>query len=203
VRVGNNTGNISTSALLCGVDWITSTRQDDDKTNDIAVVNMSFRGSGSDDGNCGYTKKDPFHQAICASEAFGVAYIAAAGNSAGEIDNGSPAAYHEVLTATAITDFDGVPGGLGTTPLGCTTLQTSDDAPATFSDFGTTPQDEAHTVAAPGVCVLSTVPPDETVVPLAQCRRREHTPFLQARAWPLRMSRGSWPCASPVAPALG
>jgi subtilisin len=32
------------SELICGLDWVTSTRSDADPTNDIAVANMSISG---------------------------------------------------------------------------------------------------------------------------------------------------------------
>ena len=54
-----------------------------------------------DDGNCGYTKKDVMHQAICRSTDAGVTYVVAAGNSGIDFAAGIPAAYDEVLTAKA------------------------------------------------------------------------------------------------------
>jgi hypothetical protein len=66
----NNKGSDST--VICGIDFVTSTRIDADSTNDISVANMSLGGAGSDDDNCGNTNKDPLHQAICASVAAGV-----------------------------------------------------------------------------------------------------------------------------------
>jgi subtilisin len=111
---------------------------------------------GSDDSNCGHTKKDPIHQAICASTAAGVTYVVAAGNAATDFQNTSPAAYNEVLTATAMDDTDGEPGSLTPpSPSGCA-QHTGDDVFASFSNFATLPADQAHTVAAPGVCDLST-----------------------------------------------
>src|SRR5205814_10607958 len=51
-------------------------------------------------------------------------------------------------------DYDGKPGGVaGTHPCG-----SADDHFAEFSNFATLPADQAHTTAAPGVCVLSTLP---------------------------------------------
>jgi subtilisin family serine protease len=154
VRVLNNQGGGSTSAVVCGLDWVTATRTDGDPTNDIAVANASFTGKGSDDGNCGSTKKDPMHQAICAATAAGVTFVVAAGNDADDIPQHKPASYDEVLTVTGIADSDGKPGGLGT-PTFC--LNDPDDSPAIFSNFATLPSDRAHTVAASAECVASTV----------------------------------------------
>jgi subtilisin family serine protease len=154
VRVINDQGAGSTSSFLCGIDWVTGTRTDTDPTNDIAVANMSLVGKGRDDGNCGKTpRKDAVHIAICASTAAGVTSVVAAGNDAADFQKTIPAAYDEVLTATAMGDTDGQPGGTG--PSSCLVGQ-ADDTPAFFSDFATLPSDQAHTIAASGVCIAST-----------------------------------------------
>jgi subtilisin len=75
---------------------------------------MSLGGKGQDGGDCGSTKK-AVHQAICASVAAGVTYVVSAGNDSTDFQNTFPATYSEVLTATAMDDTDGQPGGL--TPL--------------------------------------------------------------------------------------
>jgi subtilisin len=144
------------SSIICGIDWVTATRTDVDPTNDIVVANGSFRGFGSDDGNCGRTNGDPVHLAICNSVAAGVTWVVAAGNDVQDIQNIIPASYDEVLTATAMGDHDGKPGGFGTSPFSSPTYcaQQPDDTAAFFSNFATLPSDEAHTIAAPGLCLL-------------------------------------------------
>jgi hypothetical protein len=64
-----------------------------------------------------------------------------------------PAAYNEVLTVTAMADFNGQSGG----GAAATCRSDVDDTPADFSNF-TLPgsPDAAHTIAAPGVCITST-----------------------------------------------
>ena len=161
VRVLNKQGSGSKSQVLCGVDWVTATRTDADPGNDIAVANMSLAGTGSDDGNCGNTKKDVLHQAICASTAAGVTYVVAAGNASADFQNVAPAAYDEVLTATAMCDNDGQPGGLG--PATCLSSGQADDAYAFFSNFATLATDQAHTIDAPGVFITSTTTGDTYV----------------------------------------
>ena len=157
VRVLNKNGSGSLSSVLCGIDWATSTRSDSDPTNDISVANMSLGAKSQDDGNCGKTNNDAVHLAICNSVAPGVVYVVAAGNSATDLQDAIPAAYDEVLTATAMTDSDGQPGGLGATKS-CVLHVQSDDTASLFSNFATLPSDQAHTIAAPGVCIFSTVP---------------------------------------------
>jgi subtilisin len=155
VRVMSAAGQGSTATALCGIDFVTSTRTDSDPANDIAVGNMSFGFFGpnvGDDGNCGLTNGDVLHLAICNSVAAGVTWVAAAGNAARDFQNDVPASYSEVLSVTAIADFNGQPGG-GAAP---TCRRDTDDAFASFSSFATLASDQAHTIAAPGVCILST-----------------------------------------------
>jgi subtilisin len=157
VRVLNQNGFGAFSRIICGIDFVTSTRTNADPSDDIVVANMSLKGGGFDDGNCGNTKKDAVHVAICASVAAGVTYVAAAGNGGVDFQDGIPAAYDEVLTVTAMTDFDGRPGALSSTNC-LPDFDFRDDTIAFFSDYATLSADQAHTIAAPGLCVLSTVP---------------------------------------------
>jgi subtilisin len=164
VRVSDADGFIPESDLLCGIEWVTSTRNDRNRTNDIAVANMSL-GSlpddpREDDGNCGLTNGDPTHLAICNLVAAGVTPVASAGNETLDFALSYPATYQEVLAVTAMEDNDGEPGGLGVGQPSCPDLpfELQDDTEAFFSNFATLPEDQAHTVAAPGVCIGSTYP---------------------------------------------
>ena len=149
VRVLNNAGSGTTSSVVCGIDWVTQNAE----SKGIKVANMSLGGSGSDDGNCGNSNNDAMHKAICASVARGVTYVVAAGNSNADLATFVPAAYNEVLTVTAMADFNGQPGG-GAAP---TCRDDVDDTAADFSNWTTIGgDDEGHTIAAPGVCILST-----------------------------------------------
>ncbi|MFG2295808.1 S8 family serine peptidase [Streptomyces sp. NPDC048603] len=138
------------STIACGLDWVAEHAL----AEDIDVVNMSLSGRGSDDGNCGLTNNDVLHFAICrvVGEA-GVTVVASAGNDGIDLATRIPASYDEVLTVTAMQDADGAPGGGGA--FGCFTG--TDDRFAGFSNFtGTGSADAAHTIAGPGVCILST-----------------------------------------------
>jgi subtilisin family serine protease len=150
VKVLNAAGGGSTSNVVCGIDWVARNAQ----ANNITVANMSLGGSGSDDGNCGNTNNDPMHMAICrAVNQAGVTFVAAAGNSRTDYANTVPAAYNEVLTTTAMADFNGRPGG-GAAP---TCRPDEDDSAADFSNFTASGSaDVEHTIAAPGVCIAST-----------------------------------------------
>jgi subtilisin len=137
VRVLNSQGGGLFSTIICGVDWITA------HADVIEVANMSLGGFGPE-GSC---TDGGLHEAICASVDAGVTYVVAAGNSAEDAASFVPASYDEVVTVSAITDFDGQPGGVGapTCQIG------TDDQFAFFSNFGADVD-----LAAPGVCVLST-----------------------------------------------
>lgn len=148
VKVLDRSGNGTLSEILCGINWVTANAT----ALNIKVANMSLTGSGKNDSNCGYTNNDAEHQAICRSTAAGVSYVAAAGNNSTNFAGSIPAAYPEVLTVTAMTDTDGLPGGLG--PVPCLKSQ-KDDTYATFSNYAVSAADQAHTIAAPGTCIVS------------------------------------------------
>ena len=149
VRVLNNAGSGSWSSVACGIDWVTANAS---RLN-IKVANMSLGGGGSDPAGAGCTTGDALHDAICRSVGAGVTYVVAAGNSGVDMSGFVPAAYDEVLTVTAMADFNGQPGGGGA----ATCRDDVDETPADFSNFTTAGSpDAAHTIAAPGVCILST-----------------------------------------------
>jgi len=149
VRVLNNTGSGSWSSVVCGIDWVTANAS----RFNIKVVNMSLGGAGTDDGNCGHSNSDALHAAICNSVAAGVTYVVAAGNDNSNLSGFVPASYDETLAVTALADFNGQPGG-GAPP---TCRSDVDETPADFSNFAAIGSPDAnHTIAAPGVCILST-----------------------------------------------
>jgi subtilisin len=159
VKVLDGTGGGTFSQIICGIDWVTGTRTDADPANDIAVANMSLGGVGDPVTSCAVTT-DPMHKAICNSTAAGVTYAVAAGNDGWDFDYAQapdvPAAYPQVLTVTAVSDSDGAAGAIGGAPA-CATGE-GDDRYASFSNFAATAAGQAHTIAAPGVCIRSTVP---------------------------------------------
>jgi subtilisin len=137
VRALNNQGSGSWSSIICGVDWVTA------NAGTIEVANMSLGGTGRDTG----CNDGGMHRAICNSVARGVTYAVAAGNESDNAANHVPAAYDEVITVSALADFDGRPGGLGA----ATCRADVDDTFADFSNFGSDVD-----LIAPGVCILST-----------------------------------------------
>jgi subtilisin len=140
VKVLDDTGSGSWETVICGINHVTA------NADFIKVANMSLGDSGSVTG-CG---DGGLHQAICESVAAGVVYTVAAGNSKINASNFIPAAYPEVITVSASSDYDGEPGGAG----GCLFIfglgQQCDDTFAKFSNFGSIVD-----VIAPGVQVYS------------------------------------------------
>ena len=66
---------------------------------------------------------------------------------------GSVPAHNEVLSVTAVADFNGQAGG----GAAATCRADVDDTAADFSNFATPGSpDEGHIIAAPGVCIYST-----------------------------------------------
>jgi subtilisin family serine protease len=160
VRVVDDSGLISEEMLICAIDWVTATHKDKDENNDIAVANISIAGGAADTPNCG-KGTDPMHYAICRSVRAGVTYAVAAGNAGEDFANTVPATYDQVLTATAMGDFDGKAGGDAAPACGPDDFSKygqKDDQPAFFSNFATTSEDKAHTVSGPGMCMVSTAP---------------------------------------------
>ncbi|RME13682.1 MAG: peptidase S8 [Ardenticatenia bacterium] len=137
IKVFNDLGYGTSDSLLCGVDWVAA------HAGRIDVANMSMSGIG-EEGTC---TDAGLHEAICNAVAAGVTFVVAAGNFAADAGNYIPARYDEVITVSAIADYDGKPGGLGTS-ADCTT---PDDGWAAFSDYGADVD-----LTAPGVCVYST-----------------------------------------------
>jgi subtilisin len=144
VRVLNNAGSGSWASVICGVDWVAANAA----SKGIKVANMSLGGSGND-GNC---NDGGLREAICAATAAGVTFVVAAGNNGANFSGFVPATYPEVLTVTAVADFNGQPGG----GAAATCRADVDDTYADFSNFAMSAEDIGHTIAAPGVCILST-----------------------------------------------
>src|SRR3954454_5176177 len=149
VKVLNSKSSGTLSQILCGIDWVSANAA----AWNIHVANMSIVGSGKSDANCGKTNTDPEHAGICRSAAAGVVYTVAAGNSKADMANTRPAAYPEVLSVTAMSDSDGQPGALGKAPS-CKTGE-ADDKYASYSNYAVGTAAAAHTIAAPGTCVVS------------------------------------------------
>jgi len=142
VKVLNSAGSGSISQIICGIDWVTA------RAGTIEVANMSLGGSSFFGAFSGCNSNfDPMHPAICRSVQAGVTYAVAAGNSAMDANTFIPATYSQVITVSALADFNGLPGG----GAAATCRADVDDTFANFSNFGADID-----IIAPGVCILST-----------------------------------------------
>ncbi|MBS3750703.1 MAG: S8 family serine peptidase [Anaerolineales bacterium] len=137
VKVCDGQGSCPSSAIIAGIDYVAANAAD------IEVANMSLGGSGFSQAE---------YDAIQGAVDAGVAFAVAAGNDNDDASNYSPAAFDNALTVSALADFDGEPGGLGSP----TCYDDQDDTLADFSNWGS-----AVDIAAPGACIYSTFPIEE------------------------------------------
>ncbi|HEY8082607.1 MAG TPA: S8 family serine peptidase [Solirubrobacterales bacterium] len=135
VKVMNKEGEGLNSWIIAGIDWVTAHAET------IEVANMSLGGEG---------ESKAIEEAIAASVDAGVVYVVAAGNESQDAKDFYPANGPDVITVSAIADYNGKAGGAAeyTCHWGG-----RDDYRASFSNYG-----EDVEVAAPGVCIRSTVP---------------------------------------------
>ena len=155
VKVFGDAGRGYLSWYVCGIDWMMSLRDPQDPSRPrIEVANMSLDNwlPNADDSNCGKSSGDILHQAICAAVADGTTIVVAAGNDSNSAALRRPAAYDEVITVSALADFDGLPGGHGSQAFICPWY--SPDQDDTFGDFSNFGADVD--LIAPGKCILST-----------------------------------------------
>lgn len=163
VRVLDENGSGSTATVICGLDWVAENAS----RLGIRVANMSLGGAGQAlAGQTCANTTDPQRQAICRVTNSGVLVVAAAGNNGWDFDCGScgpngkpdvPANYPEVLTVTSMVDTNGNGGG-SAGGVSCGTGAESDERASSFSNWAKTAAAKAHTIAAPGSCIRSTVP---------------------------------------------
>lgn len=132
VRVLDNRGSGQISWIVAGIDWVTA------RADEIEVANMSL--------GCECTSSS-MNTAIANSVAAGVTYAVAAGNNDKDSSTFSPANHPDVITVSALADFNGLPGG----GAASTCRADVDDTLADFSNWGASVE-----IAAPGVCIRST-----------------------------------------------
>ncbi len=131
VKVLDALGNGTGSTIIAGMDWVAA------RSTTIEVVNMSVGGSGYSQA-----ERDSLQNLVNK----GVVVVVAAGNETrdvygpdgvfGNSDDTRPASYPGAMTISAIADFDGKPGGLGSGSFAfssCT--ENKDDSMACFSNY--------------------------------------------------------------------
>ena len=152
VKVLDGNGHGMLSWMVCGINWVTAQRERGNSQRpliEVANMSISFGGGSSD---CDKQSRDWMHLAICRSVERGTVYVVAAGNEGHNARRNRPAAYDEVITVSAMADYDGRGGGHGSRADSCPYWTPErDDSFATFSNFG--PDVD---LIAPGRCILST-----------------------------------------------
>jgi subtilisin family serine protease len=137
VRVLDNRGSGWLNWIIAGVDYVTA------NATSIEVANMSLGLVGS---------SAAMDLAISNSVAAGVVYAIAAGNDLLDVSNVAPAGHPDAITVSALSDFDGSPGGTGSGGVSFVDcIENVDDSFACFSNFG-----PGVDIMAPGIRILST-----------------------------------------------
>jgi subtilisin len=150
VKVMGNDGKGWASWVICGLDWVAG-RTTASGGRFFDVVNMSISGPIDTRGTCANTRS-PYQAATCRLVAMGIPVVGAAGNKSRDARHYRPGGYENVITVSALADFDGLPGGKGSQADICPGYAPDrDDTFANFSNFG--PDID---LIAPGKCILST-----------------------------------------------
>jgi subtilisin len=132
VKVLDAQGSGLMSDIIAGVDYVAQ------HANEIEVANLSLGCQCS---------SSALNNALNNAVNAGVTIVVAAGNSAKDASTFSPANNPNVITVSAVADFNGQGGG----GAASTCRSDVDDTFANFSNYGS-PVD----IAAPGVCITST-----------------------------------------------
>jgi hypothetical protein len=155
VRIFDDAGRGKVSSVLCALDWMAGKRDRrrrgkpffEGATMSFAVI---FAGRDPSTRPCGEGRPDVIHKAVCRIVRQGTILVAAAGNYGDAARQRAPAAYPEVITVSAMADYDGRPGGRGRQSQACLvgSALERDDAFASFSSFG-----RVVDLIAPGKCI--------------------------------------------------
>lgn len=153
VKVLGADGSGSFTGIIAGIDYLTGLAG---TPNAVQVANMSLGAycsvctDGTDPNNPADPEVQALHDAINAFVASGSVLVTSSGNDGGDATFSAPSSFDEVITVSAITDTDGLPGGNGGFWRFPGAGKFSDDTYANFANYG--PDVD---VTAPGVQVLS------------------------------------------------
>ncbi|MFI7698402.1 S8 family serine peptidase [Nonomuraea sp. NPDC049480] len=137
VKVLNAAGSGTLSGIAAGINWVVQ------RASTIEVINLSL--------GCNGCSSSAISTAITNATNAGIVVVVAAGNSHVNTSTFFPANHPDVVTVSALTDNDGLPGGAGGSTLSCRSESDQDDTSAFYSNFGATVE-----ITAPGTCIYST-----------------------------------------------
>ncbi len=155
VRIFDDVGRGKVSGVLCALDWMAGKKDRKHRGKPFfegATMSFAVIFSGRDPSTrpCGEGPRDVIHKAVCKVVRQGTILVAAAGNYGDSARQRAPAAYPEVITVSAMADFDGKKGGRGRQSQACLpgSALERDDAFTSFSSYGS-----AVDLIAPGKCI--------------------------------------------------
>jgi len=135
IKVLNSSGSGSFSDINAGLDYLTSLASS--SSTFVHVANMSL---GARCSVCTDNSTDPtiasFHTAVRSLVNSGTTVVVAAGNDGVDASTTVPASFDEVVTVSALADFDGLPGGQGGSVVIIGMGRVADDSFAKFSNSG-------------------------------------------------------------------
>ncbi|SDH88538.1 S8 family peptidase [Nonomuraea jiangxiensis] len=137
VKVLNAAGSGSLAGIAAGINWVVA------RASTIEVINLSL--------GCAGCSSSAISNAITNAVNAGIVVVVAAGNSNANTSTFFPANHPDVVTVSALTDNDGLPGGAGGNVLSCRSERDQDDTSAFYSNYGSTVE-----ITAPGTCIYST-----------------------------------------------
>ncbi|WP_327585702.1 S8 family peptidase [Nonomuraea sp. NBC_00507] len=137
VKVLNAAGSGTLSGIAAGINWVVA------RASTIEVINLSL--------GCNGCSSSAINTAITNAVNAGIVVVVAAGNSHANTSTFFPANHPDVVTVSALTDNDGLPGGAGGSTLSCRSETDQDDTSAFYSNYGATVE-----ITAPGTCIYST-----------------------------------------------
>jgi subtilisin family serine protease len=138
MKVFTDSGSGSESNIVKAVEWVVA------HSSTIEVANLSIEGGPA----------VSLDKAINSAVESGVVVVVAAGNENVDANEISPASNPNAITVSAISDYNGLPGGKAI-PTECFPGAGPDDSKAEYSNWGS-----AIDIAAPGTCIESTLPGD-------------------------------------------
>lgn len=145
IKVCNAEGLCPDADITAGIDYLAGL------ADPVEVTNISLGGFCG--GPCDETTDALLiatHTAISGLVGSGTTVVVAAGNESTDAANISPAAHDEVVTVSALADWDGEPGGNGGAMIFIGSGRWNDDSFAKFSNYG-----DPIDVIAPGVLETS------------------------------------------------